>query len=79
MASSLQNLALLSREQGLYAEAETLSVRVLAIVEKAYGPEHPTVAEVLGNYANLLRKTGREEEASSMEARAQAIRAKHAQ
>ncbi len=42
------------------------------------GPEHPHVATALENYAALLRKTGRTTEATKMEARARAIRAKHA-
>ena len=46
---------------------------------KALGPEHPTVATALENYADLLRKTDRESEAAKLEARAKAIRAKHAQ
>ncbi len=40
------------------------------------GPEHPHVAQSLENYAALLRKTGRSAEASKLEARAKAIRAK---
>ena len=48
------------------------------IREKALGPEHPRVTTSLENYAALLRKTGRGEEADTLEARAQAIRAKHA-
>ena len=36
-------------------------------------------ARGLENYANLLRKTGRGPEALKMEARAKAIRAKHAE
>ena len=44
----------------------------------ALGPEHPNVATTLGNYAALLRKMNRGAEAEKMEARAQAIRAKHA-
>ncbi len=50
----------------------------LAIKEKALGSEHPHVATTLGNYAVLLRKTGRSAEATKMEARAKAIRAKRA-
>ncbi len=34
---------------------------------------------MLENYADLLRKMGRNDEAERMDARAQAIRAKHAQ
>ena len=37
------------------------------------------MATALENYARLLRTTGRSTEAASMEARAKAIRAKHAE
>ena len=64
----------------IYAEAEAQYKRALAIREKALGPDDPLVAQSLENYAALLRKIGgREEEAAKMEARAKAIRAKHAQ
>ncbi len=53
--------------------------RALVIVEKALGPDHPHVAASLENYAALLRKTGRSDEAARMEARAKAIRAKRAE
>ncbi len=62
-----------------YAEAQPLYKRVLAIREKALGPEHPDVAQSLENYSALLRKTGRSDEAAILEARAKAIRAKHAE
>ncbi len=75
---SLNNLAALYQAWGRYAEAEPHYRRALAIVEKALGPEHPAVATSLENYAGLLRKTGRTEEAAGMEDRAQAIRARHA-
>ncbi len=78
MATSLNNLARHYREQGRYAEAEPLYQRALAIVEKALGSEHPSVATSLENYAALLWKTGRNAEATRMKARAKAIRAKHA-
>ncbi len=51
----------------------------MVIREKALGPEHPHVAKTLLNYAALLRKTGRSDEAARMEARAKAIRAKRAE
>ena len=60
------------------AEAEPLFKRALAIVEKALGPQHPDVVTSLENYAALLRKTERTTEATKMEARAKAIRARHA-
>ena len=73
------NLGLLYMAQGKYVEAEPLLKRSLAIREKALGPEHPDVAQALENYGDLLRKMDRDAEAEKMEARAQAIRAKHAQ
>ena len=71
------NLASLYQAQGNYADAEPLYRRSLAINEKVLGPEHPDVAQSLENYAALLRKTGRADEAVEMEARAKAIRAKY--
>ena len=47
--------------------------------EETRGPDHPKVATSLENYAALLRETGREDKAEELEARAWAIRAKHAQ
>jgi hypothetical protein len=56
--------------------AKPLYQRALAIREKALGPEHPSVATSLENYAVLLRETGGGAEAAKMEARVKAIRAK---
>ena len=78
VAAILNRLGLLYGAQGKYGEAEPLYKRLLAILEKALGPEHPYVADNLENYAALLRETGRTTEAAQMEARAKAIRAKHA-
>jgi tetratricopeptide (TPR) repeat protein len=79
IATLLNNLASLYRAQGKYAEAEPLYQRSLTILKAALGPEHPHVATGLENYAALLRQTARTDEAERMEARAEAIRAKHAQ
>jgi len=79
LATILNNLALVYREQGKYAEAEPLYQHSLTILEKVLGPEHPYVAGSLENYAALLREMGRGDVVANMEARAQAIRAKHAQ
>lgn len=56
-----------------------MSRTILEIWEKALGPDHPEVATILGNYAELLRRTRRESEATSLELRAKAIRKKHAE
>ena len=43
VATTLNNLALLYKNLGKYAEAEPLYSRALAIREKALGPDHPEV------------------------------------
>jgi len=48
-------LALLNSDQGLYAKAEPLYKRALAINEKTLGLEHPTTAIGLNNLALLNR------------------------
>ncbi len=79
VATGLNNLASLYRDQGRYDEAEPLHQRALAIFEKALGPDHPDVATTLENYAALLQEVGRDAEAEEMEARAEAIRANRAE
>ena len=56
---SLNNLALLYRDQGRYAAAEPLYKRSLAIREKALGPDHPNVALGLNRLAGLYYAQGR--------------------
>ena len=46
----------------------------MAILEKALGPDHPSVGRVLANYAGLLRKADRTAEADAAEARAKAAK-----
>ena len=41
---------------------------MLTRVKKALGPEHPNVAQSLENYAALLRKMNRDDEADQMQA-----------
>jgi tetratricopeptide (TPR) repeat protein len=67
---------LLYKAQGKYAEAEPLHKRALKIREKALGPEHPEVAAVCENMAELCRQIGKEDEAKKFEARARKIRSK---
>jgi tetratricopeptide (TPR) repeat protein len=69
VAYPLNGLANLYNDQGKYAEAEPLYQRALRIREQALGPDHPRTREVVWNYAILLRKMGRESEATQLEAR----------
>ena len=77
-ARLLNDCGIYLHHRARYAEAEPLYQRALAILEKALGPEHPHLATGLENYAVLLRAIGRQEEAATMEARAQVIRTKAA-
>jgi tetratricopeptide (TPR) repeat protein len=70
----LHNLGYSYAEQGRYAEAETHYRRALEILAPSAGPpvgETWRVQTVLTNYAVLLRKLGRNEEAKMLEARIQ--------
>jgi tetratricopeptide (TPR) repeat protein len=56
LASSLNNLAELYRNQGRYEQAKTLYKRALAIEEKGLGSEYPNTAAARQNYKTLLSK-----------------------
>ncbi len=79
------NLALLFINQGNYAKAEPILKKALVSAERKLGTEHPTVAASLENYAALMRMMSPTlsrlpwSKAAKMEARAEAIRAMHAQ
>ena len=51
--------------------------RALRLLEKACGPDHPDLLPVLMNYAELLRKQERYEEARKLEDRARGLQQKH--
>ena len=53
----LNHLAMVLYATNRLAEADPLYHRALAIDEVSYGPQHPNVAPVLNNLAELLRAT----------------------
>src|SRR5262245_24479661 len=61
---------------GKYPAATEIAKRVLAIREKALGPEHPDVGASLNNLAELYRVQGRYAEAEPLQRRSLAIREK---
>jgi tetratricopeptide (TPR) repeat protein len=69
----MSQLGLVLRAKALYAEAEPLFRRALAIAEKIYGHEHPVVALHLDNLAQLLHATNRAREAELLYRRALAM------
>ena len=58
VATSLNNLAALYKEQGGYEQAEFLYQRGLALREQVLGPMHPDVAISLNNLALLYQAQG---------------------
>jgi tetratricopeptide (TPR) repeat protein len=72
-ARLMTRLGVLLHSKALYAQAEPLHRRALAISEKSLGPDHPEVARSLSNLALLLRETNRFGEAEPLLRRALAI------
>jgi tetratricopeptide (TPR) repeat protein len=73
LATSLNNLGLLYKTQGKYAEAEPLYLRSLTIREKQLGADHPSVATSLNNLAVLYDSQGRYAEAEPLYLRSLSI------
>ncbi|MDR3615353.1 MAG: tetratricopeptide repeat protein [Candidatus Obscuribacterales bacterium] len=76
LADSLNTLAGILFQQGKFADCEPLLGRALKLRQQKLGSEHPDIADNLRDYAKLLRKLQREEEAEFMYAQAKAILAK---
>jgi CHAT domain-containing protein/Tfp pilus assembly protein PilF len=70
VATSLNNLGGLYRDQGRWGEAEALFHRSLQMREAALGPAHPEVATSLNNLGGLYRDQGRWGEAEALFQRA---------
>ena len=75
-AKSLNNLALLLKDQGELTGARLLYERALEINERALGLEHPETATSLNNLARLLQDQGDLAAAGPLHERALAIREK---
>jgi tetratricopeptide (TPR) repeat protein len=71
---AMENLAGVYLVAGRYAEAVPHYARLLERVEAKLGPVYPDVARILDSYAIVLRGLDRDDEASALEARADAIR-----
>jgi tetratricopeptide (TPR) repeat protein len=74
VASTLNDLALVYRDEGKYTEAEGLLKRALVIREIALGASHPLVGQSLNNFANVYRDQGKYAEAEGLFKRALTIR-----
>jgi hypothetical protein len=69
-ATVLNQTALYHHARAVWAEAEALYARAIAISEKALGPEHPTLTIQLNVLAVLYQTTGRYAEAEPLFERA---------
>jgi tetratricopeptide (TPR) repeat protein len=68
VGTNLHNLANLYRDRRLYEKAEPLYRRSLLILRKILEPAHPDLRSLIEDFAAFLRSTGRETEASLLEA-----------
>ena len=75
IATAEYDLGNVMRDAGRLAESEQHYRKALQIRETAFGRNTPVVAEVLADYAKLLRLRNKVAEAEQMEARAKAITA----
>jgi tetratricopeptide (TPR) repeat protein len=66
VATCLNGLAWLYREQGRYSEAEPLLRDALAMLKRLLGEEHPAVAGSLNNLALLYADQGQFEKAAPL-------------
>ncbi|MCE5309276.1 MAG: tetratricopeptide repeat protein [Acidobacteriales bacterium] len=67
------NLALICYRLGDFPAADALYRDSIAGLDAALGNDYPHLGVLLGEYAQLLRKTGRKAEAKDLERRAKAI------
>ena len=73
VAFALHGLARSLHFQQRDAEAEAVLQRALTILEPSLPPDHPGLLQTVATYANLLRESGREQEAGELEARFPAL------
>jgi len=62
-------------QEGNYSKAILIAKQALEIAVENVGPDHPDVANILENMADLYREMKRDEEALELENRAARIRA----
>ena len=73
MAILISRQAALAMRQGRLVDANRQFLHAIRIGEKILGPRHHTVAWVLTEYAKLLRRVKRKDEAHEVEARGRDI------
>jgi hypothetical protein len=74
IALRVNEAAVREKDQGRPQLAEALCQRALDLFDKVATPDHPLRAQVLENYADLLHRVGRAQQAAFLESEASAIR-----
>ncbi|RYO74783.1 hypothetical protein DL766_009441 [Monosporascus sp. MC13-8B] len=64
--SSINNLALILKDQGKYEEAEQIYREILELIEAALGKKHPDTLTNMNNLAEVLRNQGKYAEAEQI-------------
>jgi tetratricopeptide (TPR) repeat protein len=78
ISSALDRLAVVCEEQQKYVEAEPLRRRSFEIKERAWGERNPSfLVDSLAAHANALHEIGREQEATEIDRRVEAMRLKY--
>lgn len=73
LASALSILGTVYYHNGRLAEAESSSRQCVELAEESLGPEHPRLGLYLANYANILKRAGRRNEAKEAQKQADEI------
>lgn len=71
--ASLNNLAIIYKVHGKWAEAAPLLQCIVQIAEKTYGPNSPAVFQSLRAYSETLKKLKRNAEAAQLDKQAKSI------
>jgi len=71
--NTMSSLAMLYSLTGHGSEAELYGREAAAKAEAIYGPDHPRLGWHLANYAEILKRLGRKDEARAVERRSKAI------
>jgi len=71
---SMHNLARMYRMSGQYEKSRALFEQTDKVWQAKLGPEHPYVAQNFNEWAETLRKLGRDAEAEELDAKAAQIR-----
>ena len=77
IAYLIYQIGMIYHKQKKFPQAEDFYKKALDMKNKVFGPNHVALIPILKNYANLLKKTGRESTANQMYQFAESIESKN--